>query len=515
MSTADESIANASTIYAWRKHSLALAAIAALIGLEFHSAVRAAVQVWIVSPTYSHCFLILPISAWLVWEKLGVLRNIRPRVAPRFLWLIPFLLVAWWLGELSAINEVRQYAVIGLLQVAILTLLGMDVVRVIWFPVFFLLFLVPTGEYLIAPMQVFATRFVDIFLNLLSIPHYTEGTIFELTNGRFEIAEACAGLRFLIATVTLGVLFSYLMYRKIAKILLFLIAAVVVPLIGNGLRCVGIILLAHFTSNKYGAGADHIVYGWGFNVAILLILIVVGALFRDDNQDEMPKLSEFSDRKGRPGLLIVAGATAILISAGPAMGLWRDNQATHLNEAALITYLEDAGWHSGNVYGPWFPHFPGADAKLLMSKNPDSSTRVDLFVGYYARPRAGHTMTAHLNLPWNDKGWTLGADGKTTASLGSQLLAFQESVINSNGEKRLVWSVYWVNGNFTTRMFAVKLQQAQAALEGREGQAIIALSTPIDGPVEEARTRLQQSLAPLSQLSEALDRAGTSSQGTR
>ena len=40
----------------------------------------------------------------------------------------------------------------------------------IWFPVFFLLFLVPTGEYLIGPMQQFATRFVDIFLNLLGSP---------------------------------------------------------------------------------------------------------------------------------------------------------------------------------------------------------------------------------------------------------------------------------------------------------------------------------------------------------
>ncbi len=103
-------------------------------------------------------------------------------------------------------------------------------------------------------MQRFATRFVDASLNLLGVPHYTEGTVIELTNGRFEIAEACAGLRFLIATVTLGMLFAYLMYQHIDKVVLFLLASVIIPLIGNGLRCVGIILLAHLHQQRIWRG---------------------------------------------------------------------------------------------------------------------------------------------------------------------------------------------------------------------------------------------------------------------
>lgn len=492
----------------WRNHSLTLVAIVGLVGVEFHDALSAAFQVWMVSPTYSHCFLILPIAGWLVWEKWDVLRTIRPTVAPRFLWFIPILLMLWWLGELSAINEVRQYAVIGLLQVGIITLLGVEVVRVIWFPVFFLLFLVPTGEYLITPMQQFATRFVDICLNLLSIPHYTEGTTFELTNGRFEIAEACAGLRFLIATVTLGVLFSYLIYRKIYKVVAFLIASVAVPLIGNGLRCVGIILLAHFTNNEYGAGADHIVYGWGFNVAILLVLIVVGALFRDDIREDAPKPTVASDREKRPALLLVGAATALLISAGPALALLRDSRSGQTNTGAIATYLQKAGWQKGSKASLWSPYFPSADAKVLMINSPDATAPpVELFVGYYARPHGGHTMTAHLNQPWNEEGWTPGAKQIVPTALGTERLGMQEWIISSNREKRLVWSVYWVNGSFTTRILAVKLRQAQAALEGREGQAVISVSTPIEGPIDDARVRLAQALAPLGRLPQTLDRA--------
>src|SRR2546423_2665225 len=111
-------------------------------------------------------------------------------------------------------------------------------------------------------MQDFATRFTDIGLMLIGVPHYTEGTTIELTNGRFEVAEACAGLRFLIATVALAVLFAHLNYQKPYKVALLLSAAIIVPLIANGLRCLGIILLAHVTNNQLAVGADHLVYGW-------------------------------------------------------------------------------------------------------------------------------------------------------------------------------------------------------------------------------------------------------------
>jgi len=244
---------------AWRNHLLLLVALLALILVNFHQAVSAALTVWVVSPTYSHCFLVLPIVGWLVWEKKDALRAMQPTVEPRALLLLLPLLALWWLGQLSAINEVTQYAIIGMMQVTIVALLGLPVVRQIWFPIFFLLFLVPTGEYLTGSLQRFSAHFVDVGLNIFGIPHFREGTLFELTNGRFEIAEACAGLRFLIATVTLSVLFAYLSYRRVYKIALFLLASVVIPVIGNGLRCLGIIMLAHFTSNEYGAGADHIV----------------------------------------------------------------------------------------------------------------------------------------------------------------------------------------------------------------------------------------------------------------
>ena len=497
---------------AWLRHGAALTALLLFTLITFRASIAAAVQVWQVSPTYSHCFLIIPIVIWLIWEKRAVLGTLAPGLAPQALFFIPFLTLGWWIGELSAINEVQQYAVIGIMQALIVALLGVNIIRVIWFPVLYLLFLVPTGEYLIVPMQKFATHFVDVSLNILGIIHYTEGTTFELTNGRFEIAEACAGLRFLIATVTLGVLFSYMMFRKIYKTVLFLLSCVAVPLIGNGLRCVGIIVLAHFTNNEYGAGADHIVYGWGFNVAILLILGVIGSFFRDEFGEQSN--TEINAVVPTARLAMVAVFAAILLSTGPALALWHDNYFVKPDLAAITQPFRSAGWREAPAPASWRPEFSGLDARTAESLIPTAGSTaipVDLFLGYYARPRPGHSMTAHVNKLWNES-WALSDVSTVSATLAGRRVQFQESIIASPAGKRAVWSSYWVDGRFTTSLFKVKLLQAEAALQGHEGQAVIALSTVIEGTVEDARGRLSGSLLALEQLPARLDRANHRSQ---
>ena len=493
---------------AWLRHGAALAFLVLLALVAFRDCLSAAITVWLVSPTYSHCFLIVPIVIWLIWEKRAALGTLAPSLCPKALLLMPVLALGWWMGQLAAINEVQQYAVVAILQTLVLALLGASVIRVIWFPVLYLLFLVPTGEYLIAPMQIFAAHFVDVSLNILGIPHYTDGTTFELTTGRYEIAEACAGLRFLIATVTLGVMFSYMTFRKIYKTVLFLLACVAVPLFGNGLRCVGIIVLAYSTSNEYGAGADHIVYGWGFNVAVLLVLGLAGYFFRDE-------FSEKDDIRPAPAaasqsLVMVSVLAAILLSAGPALAWWHDNYFARPDLTAITEPLRPAGWHTGPASPLWRPSFFGSDAQAAASVVPagnEAATPADYFVSYYARSRPGHAMTAHVNQFWNGENWALSNVTGVSATFAGEHVQFQEWIITSPGERRMIWSSYWVDGRFTTSLFKVKILQAVAALQGHQGQAAIALSTAIDGTVEDARLRLMETLPALHQLPARLDQA--------
>jgi exosortase A len=494
----------------WAWHIGSLAAIVGLILAIFKFEVVNAVQVWWFYPTYSHCFLIIPISAWLVWEKRDTLAGIAPAVAPKALFAILPLLLMWLGGKFSTINEVRQFAVIGLIEVSILTMVGPRVFAAILFPALYLFFLVPAGQYLIPPMQLFATEFTDAGLNLLNIPHYTEGTLIQLPNGLFEVAEACAGLRFLIATIALGALFAHLTYTKWYKIIAFLAACIVVPLIANGFRCLGIIVLGYMTNNQAAISADHILYGWFFNVAILLVLGFMGSLFRDASE----KPIEVSRADARPAspmtLLTLAAGTAFAISMGPALAYWHDGRPIVANAQALTAPLNVATWTVARPMGTWQPIYGGNDLEFITSFVPGSSNSraVDVAIEYYGRIREGRSLVAATNSLWDDAIWHQTESRNVSARIGSEPLQLREAVVSSAFGKRLVWSTYWMDGRFTTSGVMIKLLQLKTILTGNESAALIALSTPIDGAQEDAHARLKTVLMSLSDLSTHLVAAG-------
>jgi len=494
---------------AWRIHGAAFCALVLLILLAFHHDVAEMVVVWWIYSTYSHAFLILPISLWLVWEKRAQLRQIQPVAEPLALWALPVMLFVWWMGELSTINELKQFAIVGIMIVAIFALLGRQVFRLIWFPALYLFFMVPTGQYLIAPMQRFATKFTDVGLTFLNIPHYTHGTFIDLSNGVFEVAEACAGLRFMIATVALGVIFAYISYRKWYKIALFMLSCVLIPLVGNGLRVVGIIVLAHYTNNRYGAGADHILYGWGFNIAILLVLFFIGSFFRDpvDDQVSPSAASPGSDSLAKTG--VVFAAAVVMIFSLPAYASWHESQTQTPDASALTKPMTVRGWHTVKPIGDWAPDYSAMAARLTLSLRPDApavtAEPVDLYVGYYSNARSAHEVTAHIDHLWNAKTMTRLTSKRVNAQLQGKDLQLQESIITSPVARRLVWSVYWIDGRFTASSFATKLLQVPAALSGHEGQAIIAVSTIVETTDKDARRRLRAALAALRDLPDRLN----------
>ena len=89
-------------------------------------------------------------------------------------------------------------------------------------------------------------------------------------------------MRFLIASIAFGVLYSLLMYRSPWRRVAFIAASVVVPIIANGLRAVGIVALGHVLGSAKAAATDHVLYGWLFFSLVILILIALGLPFRED-----------------------------------------------------------------------------------------------------------------------------------------------------------------------------------------------------------------------------------------
>lgn len=481
----------------WSRHLLALGALTVLLGILNAGAIAAAVRVWRVSPTFSHCFLVIPVSAYFVWRRRHGLALLTPSAYPPALWLAPPLVLLSLVGKLAGINEAEQLALVGLLQVLILGLLGLEIYRKVLFPSLFLFFLVPMGGYLIGPLQNFTTSFISAGLALLGIPHYTEGNIIQLSNGDYEVAEACAGLRFLIATIAIGVLYAHMTYRKWYKIALYLAASLVVPVIANGFRALGIVLVAHWSDNRIAHGADHIIYGWGFLVAILLVLMVIGMCFADAPLPE-ERTEAVAVLVHRPHALIATVLLSLVaICFAPALLSWQSHRPSHLNSATFSAPMTLTGWRTRAVSGDWQPEYPAPSTGLAFAVNKvgSSAPDVDVFVNYYAgRKQPLVSSTNHL---WNEDVWKLQSRGSVDASIGGQAAHLDEAVINSGGVTRIVWWTNWSHDRFTTSGLDVKLDRIRQALTGDSGSALLAMSTVVQADSADARSRLRQSLSAL------------------
>jgi exosortase A len=313
----------------WSVAIVALAIGALAFGLAFHAEVLRAVAVWDESTAYNHCYLILPISAYLIWERRQALAARTPHPDARILLaMIPVGLV-WLFAQNAQIMEGRQLAAMTLFQLFLLAVLGFRVWRVSAFALLYLYFLVPSGAFLTAPMQDFAARFAVFWVELFGIPVYSNGLDIEVPGARFVVAEACAGLRFLIASVALGTLYGYTMYRSWRRRAAFIAVSIVVPIIANGFRVMGIVILGYWLGDAKAATADHLIYGWVFFSLVSVILILLGLPFRQEVPAfaapvEDPGYSGGQQRRiaavAAAGILFVAMLASPLATRGPVAG---------------------------------------------------------------------------------------------------------------------------------------------------------------------------------------------------
>ena len=303
----------------WRPALLALGLGLAAWAALFQAEIAAAVGVWNSSTAYNHCWLILPIAAWLAWQRRERLAVLAPEPSPPFALLALPGALAWLVAERLGVMEGRQLVAMGLLWVLVLAVLGWRVSLAFAGPLAYLIFLVPFGGFAVGPLQHITAWMIDWGLDLAGITHFVDGLMIETPAGMFHVAEACAGLRFIIAALAFGALYALVIFRSPWRRLVVMALALAVPILANGIRAWGIIVLAEYLGSAEAAAADHIVYGWGFFSFVILLLILAGLPFREDSAP--PAAPRFPSRPGttaRPAMLAAALVLAVgLAAVGP------------------------------------------------------------------------------------------------------------------------------------------------------------------------------------------------------
>jgi len=296
------------------------------LGLLFHAEVTAAVHTWIVSTAYNHCFLVIPIALYLIWDRRETLRGAAAEPMPLLALAGVPLAIGWLLAERLGIMEGRQLIAMSFVELLFLAVLGWRFWWLLAGPLLYLYFLVPFGDFLTPKLQDYTTIFIRYGLDVVNIPAYIDGYTIEIPEGTFYVAEACAGLRFLIASIAFGCLYALLMYRSPMRRAGFIVASIIVPIIANWFRALGIVALGHILGSAEAAAADHVLYGWIFFSLVILLLIALGLPFREDNARSEP--TPMPDAAPPPpalsvwrGALVAFGIVAALAAVSPALAL--------------------------------------------------------------------------------------------------------------------------------------------------------------------------------------------------
>lgn len=470
----------------WRLPLLALALAWGLLAALYFATGAAMVEIWNRSETFAHAWVVPPISAWLVWRMRSELASMAPCPAP--LWLLALLPLGllWLAGDLAAANAATQFALLGMGVALVPALLGTAVAGRMAFPLGFLFFAVPFGDFMTPWLMERTADFTVIALRATGIPVFREALEFVIPSGSWSVVQACSGIRYIMASVMVGTLFAYLNYRTNKKRWAFVGVAIVTPLVANWLRAYMIVMLGHLSGNKLAVGVDHIIYGWVFFGIIMLAMFMIGARWADPDAEPVLAPADDAAQGQSPSRFAITLIAAMLLVALPtAMRTQAERAGSHGQPVLAAPVLPGWAW-AAEPPSNWKPHFLNPMASLHgRFEPPAGGTPVGLFIGYYRDQRYGRQLVTSVNVLTDNedgKGWSRTASGMAqvdgqswrTADLRGQAL---NQVVGGGSEapRLRVWHAYWINGRVFTVDWQAKLYGVWQALQGHGDDAAVVI----------------------------------------
>jgi len=376
----------------WRAPLIRLAAVWLALIVLFLGDWRDMAWQWWESSTYNHILLIPPILGWLAMQRVAETTQIAPRAWWPGLVIMGGAVFLWVLGEFAGLNLARQLAVVVMLQATALALLGPRVAAAQLFPLGYMLTLVPFGDELIPFLQTITAKLTMAFLALSRIPATIDGVFITTRFGYFEVAEACSGVKFLIAMIAYGALVSNVCFASWWRRAAFMTLSVVVPVLANGVRAWGTIYIASWRGIEFAASFDHIFYGWVFFALVMGLVMAVGWRFFDRKIDAplvdgpaiaaSPLLARL-ERMALPATAALGGLAALAL-AGLAWSAAANRIAATMPD--LITLPAVPGWRfdDGSPRAEWRPLHAGADHRLVARFTDGKGHVVDMSFALYS-----------------------------------------------------------------------------------------------------------------------------------
>lgn len=462
---------------------------------------------WNKQEEYGHGFFIPMLTLWFLWDRKSAIVSAIGKGSYLSLLFVGVALVFLVLGEVTALYLLIQLGFILSLLGLVLAFGGSLMFRVMFVPIFFLIFSIPLPYFiealLTAKLQLLSSDFGVAFLRLIGTSVYLEGNLIDLGQYRLQVVEACSGLRYLYPLMSIGFLMAYMYHESYIKKAVIFITTIPITVLMNSARIAMVGILVDTWGNEMADGFLHYFEGWIVFMLCLAILLAEVWVFEKLGQKrpvmvaiDLPKIpiktATEADRTINYALItylafiVLSVAVVNVLSSRLELKPMRQELASF--PLRINTWIgSESSLSRQEIDALGFSDY------FLADYNKKGSKSVNYYIAYYASQRKGVSPhSPQVCMPGG--GWVINSlDRKLIGFTNGLQFEVNKVIIEKGGQKQMV--IYWFEqrGRHIASEYWMKWYLFKDALfKNRTDGALIRMVTPIsaDETDQEAENRL-------------------------
>jgi exosortase A len=419
--------------------------------------------------TYTHGYLIVAISAWLLFRDRDLFASLADRALPLACVPLAMLSLLWLICVRAGIQTGHQVLLPVLLWLAVLATTGLRAARATAFAIGYLYFAIPVWGSLTGILQDTTVAAVDLLLRITGVTAYVQGNVVELAAGTFVIEGGCSGLHFFIVGVALSVLYGEVHRDSWRNRALLVLLAVGLALVTNWLRVYIIILAGYLTDMQhYLVRVEHYRFGWViFAITMIAFFLIARRLPVAPPRPQSTQADISTPKRSLFAVALALGALAF----GPLWNLFMPVRAASLPSANEMLPRSVASWTGPDdaFDTPWKPVFNGADQQQF-GRYSDGARSVEVYVADYATQAQGRELVGYDNS-------VVGAGAETLSEARDPTSgpAIDVTIRERDGSHSAIRYFYRVGGLRTDRGTLAQVWYGVSSLVGAPRSSIVAM----------------------------------------
>ncbi len=254
-----------------------LVLIAALTAVLYAAVMKDLVLDWWENPDYNYAFLVPLFVGYVLWQNLHHYETIEIKPSNWGLLILLAAIALLIVGTLGADYFTSRFSLCVLLAGMVVYLGGWHMLRALAFPLSYTSLMIPlpgiVQNQVTYPLQLMASRLAASFVELAGVPVFRQGNLLSVPHYSVEVAQACSGIRSLLALLAMGIAYGYVAERRTWARVGLVVVLVPIAVFTNSLRIMVITLLGYALNPAWAEGFLHFFSGW------LIFVLALGLLF--------------------------------------------------------------------------------------------------------------------------------------------------------------------------------------------------------------------------------------------